>query len=80
MVGGELRAKLGMFTSLAEFDQLTAELDADQPHPGAPAEGQRGRTGIQRQVALPEGWLADREIDAVTATMIRAAELSVSGG
>lgn len=80
MVGGELRAKLGMFTSLAEFDRLTAELDADQPHPGAPAEGQRGRSGVQRQVALPEGWLVDREIDGATATMIRAAELSVSGG
>jgi nifR3 family TIM-barrel protein len=80
MVGGELRAKLGMFTSLAEFDELTAELDAGQPHPGAPAEGQRGRSGVQRQVALPEGWLADREIDVATASMISAAELSVSGG
>jgi nifR3 family TIM-barrel protein len=80
MVGGELRSRLGMFTSLAEFDQLTAELDTGQPHPGAPAEGQRGRSGVQRQVALPEGWLTDREIDAATATMIQAAELSVSGG
>jgi nifR3 family TIM-barrel protein len=80
MVGGELRSRLGMFTSLAEFDQLTAELDAGQPYPGAPAEGQRGRSGVQRQVALPEGWLTDREIDAATATMIQAAELSVSGG
>lgn len=80
MVGGELRSRLGRFASLAEFDQLTAELDAEQPHPGGPAEGQRGRSGVQRLVALPEGWLADREIDGVTATMIRAAELSVSGG
>jgi nifR3 family TIM-barrel protein len=80
MVGSELRSRLGLFTSLAEFDQLTAELDADQPHPGTPAEGQRGRSGVQRQVALPEGWLAGREIDGATATMIRAAELSVSGG
>jgi hypothetical protein len=79
-VGGELRAKLGMFTSLAEFDQLTADLDAEQAHPGAPAEGQRGRSGVQRQVALPEGWLTDRQIDAATANMISAAEISVSGG
>jgi hypothetical protein len=79
-VGGELRSKLGMFTSLAEFDRLTGELDADQPHPGAPAEGQRGRSGVQRQVALPDGWLADRQIDGATASMIAAAEASVSGG
>jgi nifR3 family TIM-barrel protein len=80
MVGGELRSRLGLFTSLAEFDELIADLDADQPHPGLPAEGQRGRSGVQRQVALPEGWLVDREIDGATAAMIRAAELSVSGG
>jgi nifR3 family TIM-barrel protein len=79
-VGGELRAQLGMFTSLEQFDQLIGELDADQPHPGDPAEGQRGRSGVQKQVALPEGWLLNREIDSATAAMIRAAELSVSGG
>jgi nifR3 family TIM-barrel protein len=80
MVGGELRAKLGMLGSLAEFDQLTAELDADQSHPGAPAEGPRGRAGAPKQVSLPEGWLAGRDIDAAAAAMIKAAELSVSGG
>jgi tRNA-dihydrouridine synthase len=80
MVGHELRAKLGMLGSLAEFDRLTAGLDRDQPHPGAAAEGPRGRAGAPKQVSLPDGWLSGREIDDAAATMIRAAELSVSGG
>jgi nifR3 family TIM-barrel protein len=80
VVGHEVRARLGLLGSLAEFDQLVAELDVDQPHPGQPAEGPRGRAGSARHVALPEGWLAGREIDAAAETMIRAAELSVSGG
>ena len=80
MVGGELRAKLSMVGSLAEFDQLVAGLDPDQPHPGAPAEGPRGRAGTPKQVSLPEGWLSGREMDEAATAMIRAAELSVSGG
>jgi nifR3 family TIM-barrel protein len=80
VVGHEVRARLGLLGSLAEFDELVAGLDVDQPHPGEAAEGPRGRAGSQRQVALPDGWLAGREIDDAAATMIRAAELSVSGG
>jgi nifR3 family TIM-barrel protein len=80
VVGHEVRAKLGLLSSLAEFDELTAELDADQPHPGEAAEGPRGRAGAPKQVSLPEGWLDGRELDEAASTMIRAAELSVSGG
>lgn len=79
-VGRDLRSKLGLLGSLAEFDQLTAELDADQPHPGAAAEGPRGRAGAPKQVSLPDGWLSGRDLDTAAETMIRAAELSVSGG
>jgi nifR3 family TIM-barrel protein len=79
-VGREVRARLSMVGSLAEFDRITTELDPAQPHPGADAEGPRGRAGSPKTVALPDGWLAGRDIDAAAAAMIRAAELSVSGG
>ena len=48
VVGSETRAALGLVESLAGFDALVAELDADQPYPGAPAEGPRGRTDAAR--------------------------------
>jgi nifR3 family TIM-barrel protein len=79
-VGHEVRARLGLVESLAAFDEVVAELDADQPHPGAPAEGPRGRAGGGRRVSLPEGWLASRALDGGSAADVLAAELSVSGG
>jgi hypothetical protein len=69
-----------MLGSLAEFDEITAELDVNQPHPGAAAEGPRGRAGSPKNVSLPEGWLNGHDIDDEAAAMIQAAELSVSGG
>jgi nifR3 family TIM-barrel protein len=80
VVGHEVRARLGLVESLAEFDDVVAGLDADQPYPGEPAEGPRGRTGSARAVHLPEGWLADRDLDDAAAAGVLAAELSVSGG
>jgi nifR3 family TIM-barrel protein len=80
VVGHESRAALGLVESLAGFDALVADLDADQPYPGVPAEGPRGRTNAARGVVLPEGWLASRELDGLGADELRAAELSVSGG
>ena len=79
-VGQEIRSRLALLTSLAEFDELVAQLDPDQPYPGAPAEGPRGRAGSPRRVALPENWLHGRELDADAESVLRAAELSVSGG
>ena len=78
--GHEARAALGLVETLAGFDAVVARLDLDQPYPGEPAEGPRGRTGSQKRVALPEGWLDGRELDGAAAAMVRAAELSVSGG
>jgi hypothetical protein len=52
----------------------------DAPYPGEAAEGQRGRAGSPRPVALPEGWLRDRDLDPATAAQVAAAEASVSGG
>ena len=66
--------------SLAALDDLIATLDLSQPWPGEPAEGQRGRAGSPRTVALPEGWLDSRELDAAARASVAQAELSVSGG
>ncbi|WP_432544601.1 tRNA dihydrouridine synthase DusB [Kineococcus sp. SYSU DK002] len=80
-VGGDMRAKLGLVDTLEALDELIADLDLDQPYPGAAAEGSRGRAGSpQARVALPEGWLDSQELTGVAAEMIRQAELSVSGG
>jgi nifR3 family TIM-barrel protein len=78
--GHETRAKLALVESLAEFDKLVQALDADQPYPGAAAEGPRGRGGSSRGVALPEGWLDSRELDGRGVSELAAAELAVSGG
>jgi tRNA-dihydrouridine synthase len=79
-VGQPLRAALALVESLAELEQLLAELDQSQEWPGAAAEGQRGRAGTPQRVALPDGWLSSRELEGESARIIREAELSVSGG
>ncbi|MCR6494121.1 tRNA dihydrouridine synthase DusB [Cellulomonas sp. P24] len=80
VVGGELRAALGLVSSLAELEDLLARLDLDQPYPGAAAEGQRGRAGSPKRPALPEGWLDSRELSEEFRVALHEAELSVSGG
>jgi nifR3 family TIM-barrel protein len=79
-VGGEMRHRLGLVDSLAALDDLIATLDLDQPWPGEAAEGQRGRAGSARQVALPEGWLDSRELQGAQREAVAQAELDVSGG
>jgi nifR3 family TIM-barrel protein len=79
-VGGELRAALAMSASLAEIDELLARLDAVQPYPGEPAEGQRGRAGTPKTPALPDRWLESREVGSAHRAEIAAAELHHSGG
>jgi nifR3 family TIM-barrel protein len=76
VVGQQVRADLGLVSSLAELDDLLARLD-DQPFPAAAVGRPRGRQGSPRRVALPEGWLDDtdgRRLD------LSAAELDSSGG
>ncbi|HZA71717.1 MAG TPA: tRNA dihydrouridine synthase DusB [Propionibacteriaceae bacterium] len=77
-VGGELRRRLAMISSLAELDTLLAQLDPAVPFPQTELGLPRGRQGAPRaRVALPAGWLDDtsgRELDLV------GAELGVSGG
>jgi nifR3 family TIM-barrel protein len=79
-VGGELRHQLGLVDSLQALDRLIATLDLSQPWPGDAAEGQRGRAGSSRVVALPDRWLESRELDRAQRATVREAELSVSGG
>ncbi|HYN28243.1 MAG TPA: tRNA dihydrouridine synthase DusB [Dermatophilaceae bacterium] len=78
--GSELRSRLALVDSLAALDDLLATLDPLAPWPGQPAEGQRGRAGSPRRVALPDGWLATRDLDDAQRAAVATAELSVSGG
>ena len=80
VAGHEVRARLATVASLAEFDEITAGLDAGQPHPGEAADGPRGRAGSPRRVSLPDGWLDDRDLDLAQGDQLREAELAVSGG
>lgn len=75
-VGHELRARLGMVSSLAELSALLGELEVDQPYPVGIAGIPRGRGTGTRRVALPEGWLDDPG----HAVVDPAAEIAVSGG
>ena len=75
-VGSELRRALALASGLAELAELLAQLDQSQPFPVEVLGRPRGRTSGARKVALPEGWLADRESRAVPF----GAELADSGG
>ncbi|WP_238439618.1 tRNA dihydrouridine synthase DusB [Microbacterium sp. JZ31] len=79
-VGGDLRASLATASSLAEIDDLLAQLDHDAPYPGAAAEGQRGRAGSPKRPVLPQGWLDSREIGEDASCELQGAELDTSGG
>jgi len=79
-VGGQLRHELGLVHTLADLDRLIDTLDLDQPWPGEAAEGQRGRAGSARVVALPDRWLQSRDLDVEQRSAVSQAELSVSGG
>ncbi len=79
-VGGELRAALATVKDLAQLEELLAQLDHDQPYPGADAEGQRGRAGTPKNPSLPQGWLDSRELQETHRAELTEAELSTSGG
>lgn len=76
VVGGTVRAKLGQVSTLAELDELIAELDLAQSYPDSEMGSPRGRQGSPRRVALPQGWLDDRRQAALGAD----AELDLGGG
>jgi nifR3 family TIM-barrel protein len=74
--GSRIRSQLGLVSSLSDLDRLLADLDPSEPYPVAELGRPRGRQGAPRKVALPYGWLADRESTRVDA----AAECATSGG
>ncbi len=78
--GSTVRHSLALVDSLQAIDDLIGTMDLDTPWPGEAAEGQRGRAGSPRVVALPENWLRSRELDEAQAAQVAQAELSVSGG
>jgi nifR3 family TIM-barrel protein len=73
--GADLRRALALVKTLAELDDLLAQLDGDVPFPAA-AEGPRGRQGSAASVSLPEGWLNDPDDCTVPA----GADVMHSGG
>jgi nifR3 family TIM-barrel protein len=75
-VGGDLRRRLAMVSSLAELDDLLGKLDPAQPYPVETLGQPRGRTNSPGRVALPDGWLDSPDLDAVP----DGAELPDSGG
>ena len=78
--GPSLRSRLALVDSLATLDDLLAELDHGAPWPGPDAEGQRGRAGTPKRVALPDGWLDSPELSPEQAALVAQAELDTSGG
>jgi nifR3 family TIM-barrel protein len=74
-VASEVRRALAMVSGLDELAELLAGIP-DQPYPTAVLGAPRGRTSSPRPVALPEGWLDDRDDPRPPA----GAELLVSGG
>jgi nifR3 family TIM-barrel protein len=75
-VGSQVRARLGLVSSLAELDDLLGRLDGDQPFPASEQGRPRGRTSPRARVVLPDGWLDDRDSGIAAAE----AELDTSGG
>ncbi|MDO5711252.1 MAG: tRNA dihydrouridine synthase DusB [Micrococcales bacterium] len=78
--GSDVRHQLALVQDLDSLDDLLSRLPDDDPWPGEPAEGQRGRAGSPRHVVLPERWIDSRDLDEQQAAAVAQAELSVSGG
>ena len=78
--GSTVRHQLALVDSLQALDDLIGGMDLGAPWPGEAAEGQRGRAGSPRVVALPEGWLDSQELTAAQREVVAQAELDVSGG
>jgi nifR3 family TIM-barrel protein len=76
--GGQIRHQLGLVCSLRDVDQLLSRLDPSEPFPVAELGSPRGRQGSPRAVALPDGWLADRDRGCADASAESTA--AVSGG
>jgi len=56
-----LRPRLMQIETHDELAALLAEVASDEPFPPAAMRVPRGKTSGRQRVALPEGWLADRD-------------------
>jgi nifR3 family TIM-barrel protein len=72
----ELRQAMAMASGLAELEDLLHRMDLAQSFPVDVLGRPRGRTTGRKAVALPQGWLADRDSVVVPC----GAELDDSGG
>jgi nifR3 family TIM-barrel protein len=79
-VGGDLRSRMALVTSLQHLDDLLGELDWSAPYPGLAAEGQRGRSGTPKKTSLPDRWLESRTLGAADRATVAEAEIDASGG
>ena len=75
-VGGARRRRFSMVSSLAELDELLAELDSGAVLPPAHDLLSRGHLSGPREVSLPDGWREAADDPAVP----EGADLFVSGG
>ncbi len=76
-VGQHTRAALGMVSTFEQLDELLSGLDGTQPFPRETLGTPRGRQGSPRRVALPAGWLGDRDGCGLD---LAEAEVDTSGG
>jgi nifR3 family TIM-barrel protein len=79
-VGGDLRSRMALVTSLQHLDDLLGELDWSAPYPGLAAEGQRGRAGTPKKTSLPDRWLESRSLGDAERATVAEAEIDASGG
>lgn len=78
-VGGKMRGRLHLVSSLDQLHSLLNSLDLDQPFPQA-GMGKRGRAGGEKRAHLPEGWLDSQQLSVEQERRIHEAELDASGG
>ncbi len=75
--GAALRERLMRVTGLAELPAILASVDATLPFPPEAMRVNRGKRGGTQKVALPEGYLDERDSDVPPGV---EAELAESGG
>ena len=75
--GSRIRDQLGRVSSFAILDELLADLNPTEPFPTGELGKPRGRQGSPKKVALPDGWLLNREMSG---RLDPSAELAISGG
>ncbi|MGB6058329.1 MAG: tRNA dihydrouridine synthase DusB [Microthrixaceae bacterium] len=76
-IGGGVRGRAALVSTMDEVNSLLDELDPDLEAPEGVEKINRSHSSAQRRVALPDGWLDDP--DQIVA-LPRGAEALVSGG